>query len=90
MPETAYDEIYENGVRISRTERTISDAEIERRDAPAVVRQLAQSLDAWADDAQAVADQAPNVSQAQLKALFARQAVFFRRMRKLLITLGVD
>lgn len=33
MPETAFDEVYENGVLKSRQQRTVSDAEIRARDA---------------------------------------------------------
>lgn len=65
-------------------------AEIERRDAPFKVRQAAATLTAWADEAQAVADQGTNVTQAQLKALYGRQAIFWRRFRDLLLAMGMD
>lgn len=64
--------------------------EIEVRDAPARIRQAAAVLTSWADDADAVSNQGANVTQAQLKALYARQAIFWRRFRDLLITQGLD
>jgi hypothetical protein len=90
MAEIAFDEEYQNGVLTSRKQRTISDEEIERRDAPIDIRQMASVLLDWANDAQTIADQATNVTQAQLKDMFARQATFFRRFRKLLIVQGLD
>lgn len=52
MPETAFDDVYKNGVRVSRTERIISDAQIERRDASALLRSRLPNLRAWSNDAQ--------------------------------------
>jgi hypothetical protein len=58
MPEDAFDDRYQNGVRISRTLRTISDAEIQRRDelndASTRLAAIAPTLRIWAGDAQDV------------------------------------
>lgn len=91
MPETAYDEIYENGVRVSRVERTVSDAEIKRRDAPTRLRNGYTVLENWAADARtaAAAEQAASDGWATMTAgqkdtanrqLHTRMAVTFDRL----------
>ncbi len=40
MPETRYDETYEDGKLVSRTERVVSDDEFAAEQAPEQVRQL--------------------------------------------------
>lgn len=91
MPEQVYDDVYENGVRISRTPRTISDAEIKRQDAPARLRNAYTALENWAADARtaAAAEQAASDGWAALtagqkdtanRALHTRMAVTFDRL----------
>ena len=79
MPETAYDDKYENGVRISRTERIVSDAEIERRDAPAQMRQALVVLRQWSNDNQSAAELTALTAAQRL----ARQAVIETRVATL-------
>ena len=81
MPEIAFDEVYENGVRISRVQRTVSDAEILRRDAPARLRNQYVTLRQWATDAQTTYDAATAGSRALTA---AEQREFIRRMGRLL------
>lgn len=76
MPETAYDDVYQNGVRISRTERAVTDQEIERRDAPADLRQRLPALRAWANDAKTVEELTAMTAAQRL----ARQAVMENRV----------
>jgi hypothetical protein len=64
MPETAYDDHYVDGVRVSRIERIVSDAEIERRDAGQQLRQALVALRQWGAD---------SLSAAELGALTAAQ-----------------
>lgn len=90
MPETAYDEVYENGVLKSRVARVVSNAEVARRDAPLRLRQAYGTLRQWQQDAQAVADQSSNVSQAQIKELFRRFGVLCDRLADLLIAQALD
>lgn len=62
MPETAFDEVFAPGDgdpvtrRLSRTQRTISDAEIERREDGAQLRQALPLLRTWAGDAKTAAE----------------------------------
>lgn len=76
MPEQAFDDVYENGVRISRTPRTVSDAEIERRDAPAELRTRLPALRAWAGDAKSAAE----ITAMTAVERIARQAVIENRV----------
>ena len=89
--ETAFDEEYRDGVLINRVERTISDAEIKRRDAPLRLRTAYTVLQAWADDARqaATAEQAASdgwatatagQKDAANRALHTRMAVTFDRL----------
>jgi hypothetical protein len=55
MPETVFDDVYENGVLVSRVERIVSDEEITRNNAPGNLRNAYLVLQSWADDAQAAA-----------------------------------
>lgn len=79
MPEIAYDDRYENGVRVSRVERIISDAEIERREAPAQMRLALAALRQWSDDSQSVAQLTALTAGQRL----ARQAVIENRVATL-------
>lgn len=91
MPVTVYDDVYEGGVRTSRTARVISDAELLKRDAPARLRQSYSALTQWASDARAAAtaEQAASDGWALAtagqkdtanKALHTRMAVTFDRL----------
>lgn len=79
MPETAYDETWSNGQLISRIERVVSDAEIERRESSQQLRQALTTLRQWGND---------NLSPAEITALTAvqriqRQAVQEQRVAQL-------
>ncbi len=93
MPEHVFDEVYENGVLKSRKQRTVSDAEIERRDARQDLRDQLAVLKEWAQDRKTAADlQAMNAAQrierqAEIEQRVARLA---RLMRKLIWTAGED
>jgi hypothetical protein len=91
MPDTAFDDVFQNGVRISRTPRTVSDAEIKRNTAPARLQLAYLVLDQWAEDARAagVAEQvivdgwaAATAAQKDVanRQLHARMAVTFDRL----------
>lgn len=86
MAETAFDEEYENGVLKKRTPRTVSDAEIERRDMPALLRARLPVLRVWSNDAQDVAALTAMTAGQRL----ARQAVIETRVAALAkIALGL-
>ncbi len=90
MPEQALDQVFQNGVLVSSTARTISDAEILRRDAPARLRARYAALRQWALDADAVANQATNVTPAQQKALFDRFGRLCDGLADLLLAQSLD
>lgn len=81
MPEIAFDEEFEAGTGrlLSRTERTVSDAEIERRDAPAEMRTRLPILRTWANDAQDAAALTAMTAAQRI----ARQAVIETRVAAL-------
>jgi hypothetical protein len=73
MPRTDVDEVYGlDGTVIRRTERVVSDEELDREAAPGRLRLAIPVLREWAADAEAIANQGGNVTQAQQKALFRR------------------
>lgn len=90
MPRTDYDDEYRDGVLIRRVERLVSDAEIARQEAPQRLRQAYATLRQWQQDAQSVAEQGGNVSQAQIKALFHRFGILCDRLADLLIAQALD
>jgi hypothetical protein len=90
MPETAYDEEYRDGVLIKRTQRTVSDAEILRRDAPARLRAQYSALRQWSQDAAAVAAAGGTPTAAQQRALFDRFGKLCDGLADLLITQALD
>lgn len=56
MPETVFDDVFDgNGVRLSRSPRVISDAEIERRDSTGKLRNQYTVLRTWQAEAAATA-----------------------------------
>lgn len=81
MPETAQDEVYEQGTGrvLTRTPRTVSDAEIERRDMPTFLRTRLPQLRVWSNDAQDVAALTAMTAGQRL----ARQAVIEARVATL-------
>lgn len=84
MPEQAFDEEYvsdgKGGTRlVRRTTRTISDTEIERRDAPALLRSRLAVLRTWAGDAKTSAELQAMTAAERL----ARQAVIEQRVAAL-------
>ena len=79
MPEIAFDEEYEGGKLIRRTQRTISDAEIERRDMPTHFRTRLPQLRQWATDAQDAAALTTMTAAQRI----ARQAEVERRVAAL-------
>jgi hypothetical protein len=90
MPEQAFDEEYENGVLKKRTQRTISDAEIQRRDAPTRLRTSYNALRQWSIDAAAVSAAGGTPTAAQLRALFDRFGKLCDGLADLLIQQGLD
>ena len=70
MPDTAFDEDYVNGVLQNRVQRIISDAEIQRRDAPQRIKNAYNQLRTFSTQAQAIGNASTNPTQAQVKALF--------------------
>lgn len=90
MPEIEYDEEFEGGVLKHRVARTVSDAEIERREDSSRLRQAQALLRSWAQDAAAVAAQAGNVTQPQLKALFDRFDKLCRLQVRIIRKVGED
>ncbi len=93
MPETAKDQIWENGQIISETLRIVSDAEIERRDAPNEMRTRLAVLRAWSNDAQDVAAlTAMNAAQriARQAVIETRVAMLSRLVMRLIWQSGLD
>jgi hypothetical protein len=90
MPQTDQDDVYQNGVRISRTPRVVSDAEILRRDAPQRLRQSYSALRQWSIDAAAVSAAGGTPTAAQLRALFDRFGKLCDGLADLLIERGLD
>lgn len=92
MPRTDYDEIYDgSGNLVSSIPRVVPDAVIEREQAPAQVRAALTRLTEIAQQADAVAAQGGNVTQAQLKGLFAAVADEARVLRRMILFLaGTD
>lgn len=91
MPRTDYDDKYsDTGQLLIRTERIVSDNQIAREEAPAQVRAALTRLSEIAQQADVVAAQGANVSQAQIKGLFTAVADEARALRRLIIALGRD
>lgn len=76
MPETAFDQVFVNGVLQSSAPRIISDQEIERRDAPAELRTRLPALRVWAGDAKSAAE----ITAMTAVERIARQAVIENRV----------
>jgi hypothetical protein len=87
VPEKVH-EIYRDGQLISTDIIEISDAEAEHDRAPAQLRQAVARLGQIATQADEVAGQGPNVSQAQIKGLFTAVADEARLLRRLIIYVG--
>lgn len=79
MPQQAFDEVWKDGVRISRTPREVPDADIERDDAPNRLRQAQALLRQWSNDA--LDAQALGALTAQQR--IVRQAVIEQRVAAL-------
>lgn len=96
MPETAQDEVYAQGDTppaqrlLSRQARTVTDAEILRRDAPARLRARYATLQQWSIDAKAISDAGGTPTAAQLRALFDRFGKLCDGIADLLIERGLD
>lgn len=94
MPEQAFDEVFKNGQLVSRTPRTVSDAEIQRRDAPARLRNAYSALRTWSTDADAYAAAYDTMTAAQRQAaqkqLFTRFGRLCDGLADLLLDLGRD
>jgi hypothetical protein len=90
MPQTDQDDVYQNGVLISRTPRTLSDAEIQRRDAPTRLRNQYNVLRQWSIDAAAVSAAGGTPTAAQLRALFDRFGKLCDGLADLLLSIGLD
>lgn len=98
MPETAYDEDFDNGVLKKRIPRTVSDAEIFRRDAPARMRTFYPVARQWAADAAATyaAATAANagagraLTAAEQREMIRRLGLFFDGVADLLLQMSLD
>lgn len=90
MAETAQDEVYKDGVLILRTPRTVSDAEIQRRDAPARLRNAYAALRTMSTQAGAIANAGSNPTQAQIKALFGSFGQVCDGLADLLLQMALD
>lgn len=94
MPEQAYDEEFIDGVRVRRVVRTVSDAEIARRDAPMRLRAVVATLAQWAADEQATAAAWPGLTAGQKDAanrqMHQRWGTFLERFGDLLVALSLD
>lgn len=90
MPETAYDEVYQNGVRVSRTPRTVSDTELDRLSDSNQIRQAQATLRQWAQDAEAISNAGGTPTAAQLRQLFNRFGLLCRLQIRIIRRLGED
>jgi hypothetical protein len=94
MAETAFDEVYENGVLVSRVARVVSDAEIQRRDAPLKLRQSYTALRQWQQDAITTVAEWDTLTQAQkntrLKIVIERFGLLSDRLADLLLAQSLD
>lgn len=99
MAEIAQDENYQsdgrgNTVLVKQTQRVVSDTEIRRRDAPARIRQVLSTLDAWAADEQKIFTDWPSLTNAQKDAanrqMHDRFGKFLDRFGDVLLTLALD
>jgi hypothetical protein len=88
MPETRQHERYQNGALISSTPYEVSDADLEHERAAALLRAAYVRMGEIATQADAVAAQGANVSQAQLKGLFGAVADEARALRRLVRYVG--
>ena len=77
MPETAFDEVFQNGVKLSSTPRTVTDAEIRARNAEQRLRAGRTQLRAIRTQAQAAADSAAALTLAQLTSQFRQVCAGF-------------
>lgn len=94
MAETAFDETYKNGVLVTRTPRTVSDAEIQRRDAPTRLRQSYTALRQWQTDAQTAVAAWDGQTQVQknatMKVVIDRFGKLCDGMADLLLQMSLD
>lgn len=94
MPEQAFDEEYTNGVVTKRTPRTVSDAEIHRRDAPTRLRTFYPVARQWAQDAAQTNTNWPTMTAGQkdaaMRETIRRLGLFFDGMGDLLLERGLD
>jgi hypothetical protein len=67
-----------------------NEAELERRTDSAQMLQALATLRQWATEAEAIANQGANVSQAQLKALFNRFGLLCRLQVRIIRRIGED
>lgn len=74
MPQIDFDEVFQNGVRISSTPRTVSDAEIRARNAEQRLRAGRTQLRAIRTQAQAAADSVTALTLVQLTTQFRQLA----------------
>jgi hypothetical protein len=88
MPETRQHEVYRNGALISSTPYEVSDADLEHEQAAAQLRLAMARLGQIATQADVVAAQGANVSQAQIKGLFSAVADEARALRRLIRYVG--
>jgi hypothetical protein len=90
MPQTDQDDVYKNGVLQSRTPRVVSDAELQRRDAPQRLRQSYSALRQWSIDAAAVSAAGGTPTPAQLRALFDRFGKLCDGIADMLLNMSLD
>lgn len=94
MAEIAQDDVYKDGILQSRTPRTVSDAEIQRRDAPTRLRAFYPTARQWASDAATTNTNwgAMNAAQkdAAMKETIRRLGLFFDGIADLLLQMGLD
>lgn len=92
MPATAQDEVYEQGTGrvLTRTPRAVSDAEIQRTDAPIRLRQAYAQLRTFSAQAAGIGNAAGNPTQAQIKALFVGVGQVCDGVADLLLQMSLD
>jgi hypothetical protein len=88
MPETRQHEVYRNGALVSSTPYEVSDADLDHERAATLLRAAYVRMGEIATQADAVAAQGANVSQAQIKGLFSAVADEARALRRLVRYVG--
>lgn len=93
MPEMAYNETWSNGKLVSRIARTVSDMEIDRREARQEMREALPFLHTWGSDALSAAELTA-LTPAQRIARQAQQetrsAKYARLIHRIIWELGED